>query len=192
MSFLAVRPPLQSLASVSSLPPLPTRELFSPVSIDASPEKAAPRWPPAVSLTRFASTTTAAIYTRENRLWRLHVAQHYMYMTIVSGFPVYRKLIISISLSSLPPSSSSPHPLSLSLPSLPFPPPSPSSLPSPLHSVSPLPFLCSVDQAEENLGFKPGRGFLSFCKDHTATRDLLYCLLHGRPLVIIGEPSQKK
>ena len=52
--------------------------------------------------------------------------------------------------------------------------------------------LCSVDQVEGEYRFKPGRGFLQFCKDHMATRDILYCLLHGRTFVIIGEPSQEK
>ena len=159
MSFLAARPPLQSLASVSSLPPLPTRELFSPVSIDASPEKAAPRWPPAVSLTRFASTTTAAIYTRENRLWRLHVAQHYMYMTIVSGFPVYRKLIISISLSSLPPSLLFFFPPPIPLPPLPPFSPSLSFLPLPFLPPfpppqcvsSPVPLFCGSGRGESRV-----------------------------------------
>lgn len=63
---------------------------------------------------------------------------------------------------------------------------------SPSLSSSPLPLLCSVDQIEGDYKYKPGRGILQFCKDHTCTRDLLYCLLHGRPLAIVGYPSQEK
>jgi hypothetical protein len=60
-----------------------------------------------------------------------------------------------------------------------------------LTGFSPLPVMGSVDQIEGDYRFKPGRGFLQFCKDHMAARDLLYCLLHGRPLVVIGDPSQE-
>jgi hypothetical protein len=56
---------------------------------------------------------------------------------------------------------------------------------------APLPFLPSLDQVEGDYRFKPGRGLAKFCKDHMCTRDLLYCLLQGRTLVIIGDPSQE-
>ena len=59
-------------------------------------------------------------------------------------------------------------------------------------SGSSLPFLPSMDQVEGDYRFKPGRGLAKFCRDHMCTRDLLYCLLQGRPLVVIGEPSQEK
>lgn len=49
-----------------------------------------------------------------------------------------------------------------------------------------------MDQVEGDYRFKPGRGLAKFCRDHMCTRDLLYCLLQGRPLVVIGEPSQEK
>ncbi|CAI8021568.1 hypothetical protein GBAR_LOCUS12775 [Geodia barretti] len=56
---------------------------------------------------------------------------------------------------------------------------------------APLPFLPSLDHVEGEYRFKPGRGLAKFCRDHMCTRDLLYCLLQGRTLVIIGDPSQE-
>lgn len=56
-----------------------------------------------------------------------------------------------------------------------------------LRGKSKIPFISSIDQIEGDYRFKPGRGILNFCKDNPNVRDLLYCLLHGRPLIIMGK-----
>ena len=60
----------------------------------------------------------------------------------------------------------------------------------PCSSSSPLPLFSCLDLSESEFRYKPGRGVLHFCREHTASRDLLYCLLHGRPLAIVGDSTQ--
>eukprot|EP00731_Ephydatia_muelleri_P031961 Em0023g468a len=57
-----------------------------------------------------------------------------------------------------------------------------------------LPFISSVDRIEKEKSylFKPGRGVCSLYSSCPMMGSLLYCLLHGRPLVIIGTPKDDK
>ena len=61
-----------------------------------------------------------------------------------------------------------------------------------LSSKGKLPLISSVDQVEGPYKFKPGKGIITFCRDHPNFGHLLYCLLHGRPLIILGKPSDKE
>ena len=57
-----------------------------------------------------------------------------------------------------------------------------------------LPFISSVDHIEKEKGysFKPGRGVCTLYSSCPMMGSFLYCLLHGRPLVIIGTPKDEK
>jgi hypothetical protein len=60
------------------------------------------------------------------------------------------------------------------------------------YSKGKLPLISSVDQAEGPYKFKPGKGIVNFCRDHPMFSHLLYCLLHGRPLIILGKSTDKE
>ena len=60
------------------------------------------------------------------------------------------------------------------------------------YSKGKLPLVSSVDQVEGPYKFKPGKGIANFCRDHPMFSQLLYCLLHGRPLIILGKPADKE
>jgi hypothetical protein len=49
-----------------------------------------------------------------------------------------------------------------------------------------------VDHVEDQSKFKPGKGIINFCKNTPIVMDLLYCLLHGRPLVLLGKATEEK
>lgn len=55
-----------------------------------------------------------------------------------------------------------------------------------------LPLVSTLDHIESSLPFKPGKGILNFCKDTPVVKDLFYCLLHGRPLVLLGKQADEK
>ncbi|XP_064404897.1 uncharacterized protein LOC135350111 isoform X2 [Halichondria panicea] len=54
-----------------------------------------------------------------------------------------------------------------------------------------LPLVSSVDLVECEYKFKPGRGVFGLWKDNPSLKDLIYCLLHGRPLVIVGKQNDE-
>ncbi len=55
-----------------------------------------------------------------------------------------------------------------------------------------LPLVSSVDLVECEYKFKPGRGVFGLWKDNPSLKDLIYCLLHGRPLVIVGKQNDER
>lgn len=55
-----------------------------------------------------------------------------------------------------------------------------------------LPLVSTIDHIESHYNFKPGKGIVNFCRDTPVVKDLFYCLLQGRPLVLLGRPSDEK
>ena len=64
--------------------------------------------------------------------------------------------------------------------------------PPPPCSKGRLPLVSSLDHTEGSYKFKPGKGIINFCKESPNFRDMLYCLLHGRPLALIGRSSDEQ
>lgn len=54
-----------------------------------------------------------------------------------------------------------------------------------------LPLMSTVDHIEGQFKFKPGKGIINFCKNTPVVTDMLYCLLQGRPLVLLGKPTDE-
>ena len=54
------------------------------------------------------------------------------------------------------------------------------------------PLISSVDLIERVSSYKPGKEILSLLKDLPELGDILYSILIGRPLIIIGDPHDEK
>ena len=52
--------------------------------------------------------------------------------------------------------------------------------------------MSTVDHVEGQSKFKPGKGIANFCKNTPIVTDLLYCILQGRPLVLLGKKEEEK
>ena len=55
-----------------------------------------------------------------------------------------------------------------------------------------LPFISSVDLVESSSPFKPGKELVTLFKDVPELRDILYCILIGRPFAIIANQRDEK
>lgn len=61
-----------------------------------------------------------------------------------------------------------------------------------LCSCNEFPFISSCDLVEHKSPYKPGCNVLGIFKDVLEFRDITYCLLQGRPLVIVAQPKDER